>query len=238
MRPKIICQIVTSVDGRLNPSRWTLPAGADGGRMRGQYDAVYERLGADGWMVGRVTMAEMAKGAPAAATSPAPFPRATFVAHRRGRSLAVAFDPHGRVYYGSDGVAGDHVVAVLGEQVSDEYLAELRAVGASYVFAGPDGHDLGRALDTLGDAFGAKLLALQGGARINGAFLKAGLIDEYSILLFPAVDGLSDEPSIVEVDGEPGDRPAAGQALRLLGTEVLDGGIVWLRYAVERQERR
>lgn len=237
MRPKIICQMVTSLDGRLNPSRWTLPIGADGKRMGEQYDAIYGRLGADGWMVGRVTMGEMSKVAPRPATKSASLPRTTFAADRQGRSLAVAFDPHGRVHYGSDAVAGDHVVAVLGEQVTDEYLAGLREVGVSYLFAGPDGHDLARALDTLGDAFGAKLLVLQGGARINGAFLKAGLIDEYSILLFPAVDGLSVEPSMVEVDGEPGERPAVGQALRLLGSEVLEAGIVWLRYAVEREHR-
>ena len=66
-------------------------------------------------------------------------------------------------------------------------------------------------------------------------FLKAGLIDEFSILIFPGVDGLSGVPSIVEAQGEPGDRPAAGQALRLLGSEVLDEGTVWLRYAVEHR---
>lgn len=237
MRPKIICQMVTSLDGRLNPSRWTLPAGVDAKRMRGQYDAIYDRLDADGWIVGRVTMAEMAKGSPRDRAVSAPLPRTTFLAEREDRALAVAFDPHGRVHYGSDAIAGDHVVAVLGEQVPDGYLAELREVGVSYLFAGPDGHDLGRALDTLGAAFGATRLVLQGGARINGAFLKAGLIDEYSILLFPAVDGLAHEPSIVEVDGAPGERPAAEQALRLLGSEILDGGIVWLRYAVERKGR-
>jgi riboflavin biosynthesis pyrimidine reductase len=234
MRPKIICQMVTSIDGRLNPSRWTPPAGEDGKRIRSQYDAVYDRLGADGWIVGRVTMAEMAKGAPHGPKSSASFPRATHVANRKGRSLAVAIDPLGRGHYGTDALFGDHLVAALGEQVSDEYLAELREDGVSYLFAGPDGRDIGKALDTLGNAFGAKTLVLQGGGRINGSFLKAGLIDEFCILLFPAVDGLSGEPSIVEVDGEPGERPAAGQALRLLGSEVLEGGMVWLRYAVER----
>jgi hypothetical protein len=31
---------------------------------------------------------------------------------------------------------GDHAIAILGEQVSDEYLSELREDGVSYLFAG------------------------------------------------------------------------------------------------------
>jgi 5-amino-6-(5-phosphoribosylamino)uracil reductase len=234
MRPKIICQMVTSIDGRLYPSRWTKTSAVSETRMHDQYDAVYERSKADGWIVGRITMGEMAHGSPPAAANIAGDLRKTHVADRKGRRLAVAIDPHGRVRYGSDTVAGDHVVAILGEQVPDGYLAELRAAGVSYLFAGPDGRDLPTALDTLGGAFGAGTLVLQGGGRTNGTFLKAGLIDEFSILIFPGVDGLAGVPSIVEADGQPGERPAAGQALRLLGSEVLDEGMVWLRYAVER----
>jgi hypothetical protein len=38
----------------------------------------------------------------------------------------------------------------------------------------------------------------------------------------------------MSVDG----RPAEGQSLRLGGVETLEGGMVWLRYQVERHERR
>lgn len=236
MRPKIVCHMVTSIDGRLYSDRWTKPVGSDAAGLHRQYDEVYGRLEADGWIVGRVTMAGMAKGSgsPGPALPMTGDLRGTHVADRKGRSLAVAIDPHGRVHYGSGEVAGDHVVAVLGEQAPDSYLAELREDGVSYLFAGPDGRDLALALDTLGDAFGVRKLVLQGGARINGAFLEARLIDEFSILVYPAVDGLAGVRSIIEADGEPGHRPAAGQALRLIGSETLDGGTVWLRYAVER----
>jgi hypothetical protein len=67
----------------------------------------------------------------------------------------------------------------------------------------------------------------------NGAFLKAGLIDEFSVLVQPAVDGLAGVASIVDYHGGTDERPAAGQSLRHLPTETLDGGIVWLRYRVE-----
>jgi riboflavin biosynthesis pyrimidine reductase len=53
-------------------------------------------------------------------------------------------------------------------------------------------------LETLGKAFGLKILLLEGGGRINGSFLKAGLIDEISLLAFPGIDGLSGMPTIFE----------------------------------------
>lgn len=40
--------------------------------------------------------------------------------------------------------------------------------------------------------------------------------------------------SIVDYDGPEGDRPGAGQSLRLTHCETLEGGTVWLRHAVER----
>jgi len=122
---------------------------------------------------------------------------------------------------------------VLGEQVSDAYLAELREDGASYIFAGPRGEDLPGAMEQLAAVFGVKKLLLEGGGRINGAFLKHRLIDEFSTLIFPAVDGLAGRETIVDYHGENGERPGAGQALRLIGCETLEGGMVWLRHRVE-----
>ncbi|WP_267354094.1 MULTISPECIES: RibD family protein [unclassified Methylobacterium] len=238
MRPKIICHMVTSIDGRLHPSRFSGPAaGVDGGILRRHYEEVAGRLDGEGWIVGRTTMAEIAKGQP---RTPAMVPgdlRETHMADRKGRDLAVAVDPQGKVHYGRDDAGGDHLVAVLGEGVSDAYLAELREDGVSYLFAGPDGHDLRRAMDTLGETFGVRTLLLEGGGAINGAFLKAGLIDEISLLIQPAVDGLAGVASIFDHRGEPDERPAAGLALRHLHTETLEGGTVWLRYRVEDAPR-
>ena len=86
---------------------------------------------------------------------------------------------------------------------------------------------------TLGETFGVRTLLLEGGGIINGAFLKAGLIDEVSLLVSPALDGLAGVPTIFEYHGELDERPAAGKALRHCHTETLEGGTVWLRYSVE-----
>jgi 5-amino-6-(5-phosphoribosylamino)uracil reductase len=152
---------------------------------------------------------------------------------RNGRKLAIAIDPSGRVHYGKDNIGGDHAVAVLGENVADAYLAELREDGVSYVFAGPNGHDLVRAMEEIASVFGVKKLLLEGGGGINGSFLKLKLINEFSTLIHPAVDGVAGGQSIVDYAGSPEDKPGAGQALRLIECKVLEGGTVWLRHAVE-----
>jgi riboflavin biosynthesis pyrimidine reductase len=235
MRPYVICHMGTSIDGRLHPSRFTrAAAGISADVLRGHYERIHEGFEADGWIVGRKTMSEMAKGTERSIAEAPKAPREAHIAERRGRKLAVAIDPSGHIHYGKDNVGGDHVVAVLGEQVSDAYLAELRQDGVSYVFAGAKGDGLSGAMEQLASLFGVKKLLLEGGGKINGAFLKHKLIDEFSTLIFPAVDGVAGTQSIVDYNGPEDDRPGAGQSLRLTHCETLEGGMVWLRHAVER----
>jgi riboflavin biosynthesis pyrimidine reductase len=237
MRPKVICHMASSVDGRLLVDRWSKPAsGTDENAVREHYESVASRFQSDGWIVGRVTMEEIVQGPARTVKAPGGGLRGTYVADRAGRKIAVAIDPKGKLHYGQDNAGGDHIVAVLGEQVSDDYLAELREDGVSYLFAGPTGQDLRLALETLGESFGAKTLLLEGGGRINGAFLKARLIDEISLLVYPGIDGLSGMPSIFEYEGAPDEMPAAAQSLRHSGTETLSDGVVWLRYRVEESK--
>lgn len=238
MRPKIICHMMSSIDGRLFVDRWTVPAaGIKAATLRGHYDEVASQFGSDGWIVGRKTMQEMMGGTTPtrAVKSAGGGLRTAHVAHRNGRKVAVAIDPHGKLEYGKDNYGGDHLIAVLSEKVSDDYLAGLRQDGVSYLFAGPDGGDLPLALQTLGKTFELKTLLLEGGGRINGALLKAGLIDELSLLIYPGIDGLAGIPTIFEYIGSEDEQPATGQSLRHISTETLEGGMVWLRYRVEKK---
>jgi len=235
MRPTIICHMTTSIDGRLHPSRFTVPAeGVSRDILRAHYAKVYESFEADGWIVGRRTMSEMAKGVARSIANAPKVSREPHLANRNGRKLAITIDPSGHVHYGKDNVQGDHVVTILSEQVSDAYLAELREDGVSYLFAGAKGDDVLGAIEQLGSLFGVKRLLLEGGAKINGAFFKHKLIDEFSTLIYAAIDGVAGTQTIMEYEGPEGDRPGAGQSLRLTHCEALEGGMVWLRHAVER----
>ena len=93
---------------------------------------------------------------------------------------------------------GDPIVTVLTEQVSDAHLDGLRKDGVSYIFAGTQELDLAVALETLNRELGIKRLEVNGGGVTNGAFLRAGLVNEISLAIFPAVDGAKGAPSVFD----------------------------------------
>jgi riboflavin biosynthesis pyrimidine reductase len=123
---------------------------------------------------------------------------------------------------------GDHVVALLNERVSDDYLVTLRSRGVSYLIAGKAELDLPVLLEKIGARFGVRTLMLEGGGGINGAMLEAGLIDEVSVLIAPVVDARVGMASVFDVFGTN----FAPQRLALMDVERREN-VLWLRYRVE-----
>jgi len=112
-------------------------------------------------------------------------------------------------------------------------LASLRSEGVSYIFIGKSQLDLALALDILNRELGVKRLLLEGGGGTNGAFLRAGLVDELNLVLCPAVDGATGAPSVFDSTEAETDRRAPVTAMSLESSEALEGGIVLLRYRIE-----
>lgn len=71
---------------------------------------------------------------------------------------------------------------------------------------------------------------LEGGGRINGGMLRAGLVDEVSLLVAPVADGRIGTPALFDVDGGEAVRP---WRLVLEGVERRAEDVLWLRYRVE-----
>ena len=92
------------------------------------------------------------------------------------------------------------VVEILTKKVSKSFLAHLRAIGISYIIAGDDDLDLELALTKLKSLFGIDNLVLCGGAQINGAFHKAGLLDELSLVIAPYIEGNHEEKGYAELN--------------------------------------
>jgi len=228
--------MISSIDGRLLPGRWTKPVDGNDQNIIGKhYDQVADRLEADGWMVGRTSMADYANGKPHPVLTSDINLREVFIGNRNGRNVAVAIDLKGKLHYDQDEAEGNHIIAILGNDVPDDYLGELRQDGISYLMTddGPTGME--HAMDVLGDVFGIKSIMLQGGGVTNGHFLKAGLIDEMSLLIYPGIDGLSGIPSIFDYHGESEEKPAQGQTLRFLNAETLENGLLWVRYEFSKE---
>ncbi|HEV7595746.1 MAG TPA: dihydrofolate reductase family protein [Gemmatimonadaceae bacterium] len=226
-RPRVICHMMTSIDGHIVATDWPLPAEA-----RKQYELVHASYNADGWICGRVTMESFAKAVRSDAEVAREYngaPREDFLAPGEHGSFAFAIDSSGRLAWESNDIDGDHVVAILSERVSDEYLAFLRERCVSYILAGARDVDLSMALEKIGARFGVKTLMLEGGGRINGGMLRAGLVDEVSVLVTPVVDGRIGTAALFDVDGDDW----RSRRLALESVEQRAADVLWLRYRVE-----
>ncbi|KAA3441688.1 riboflavin deaminase [Mesorhizobium sp. SARCC-RB16n] len=229
MKPQIICHMLASLDGSLHPSRYT--ASPDGSRAEwsGLYEEIHNDLEGDGWIVGRVTMAEMSKAGAHPPADVGKVDRPHHFARRDAGSYAMALDASGKLHFAKPDIGGDHVVVLLGHDVEDSHLAELAADGVSYIVSETADIDLAAMLDVLGRELGIRRLLLEGGAGINGSFFEAGLVDELSLLVAPALDARAANQGFVEF-GESG---LAGKVqLSLKSSQTLSHGLVHLRYAV------
>jgi riboflavin biosynthesis pyrimidine reductase len=69
---------------------------------------------------------------------------------------------------------------------------------------------------------------LEGGGKINGGFLRAGLIDEVSLLVAPVADGRIGTPTTFDVLGDD----VAPRRVALHEIERRTDDVLWLRYRV------
>jgi riboflavin biosynthesis pyrimidine reductase len=226
MKPYVISHMVASVDGRTLIRRWR-PEDAP---RKGVFDRLHERLGGDAWLVGRVTGQEYARREAYPDHAEENHPREAWFARGTAAAYGVVLDAHGKIAWGRADIGDDPIVAVLTGKVSRTHLAGLRKDRVSYIFAGEQELDLALALDILNRELGIKRLLLEGGGVTNGSFLRAGLIDEISLAVFPAVDGTKGAPCVFDTGDEEAAAPAPLRSMTLESSEVLEGGVVWLRY--------
>lgn len=230
-RPRVICHMIGSIDGRIATDGW--PLSAEGRR---QYELVHASYAPDGWLCGRVTMEQhfaqrTRSDHDVAREYSGDARRDDYRAPGEHHSFAFIADSRGRLVWEGNEIEGDHIVVLLSERVSDEYLALLRARGLSYLLAGHPEVDLSHALEKIAEQYGVRTLLLEGGGRINGAMLCAGLVDEVSLLVAPVVDGRMGTPAVFDVGGadltmNPPHR------LALESVERRADDVLWLRYRV------
>lgn len=223
-RPRIICHMASSIDGKIDGSALSKVMRA------GEYEALHAKLGGDGWICGRTTMQQhFADAEPfISATNTPAGPQPVYVA-RHADSYAISVDTFGKLRWSSNDLGGDHLICVVSEQVPTDYLAMLREKKISYVVAGKNSVDLVQAVNLLGEHFGIRTLLLEGGGHINGGFLEAGLVDEVSLLLVPGIDGRHEIAAVFD-----GVNAARNEAvpLKLKSVEKREGDALWIRYEV------
>lgn len=223
MRPYIICHMMASLDGRIDCDMTEKISGDE------YYEAL-EALGCQCELNGRVT-AKMhyALPVPFVPEDTTPVGKTCWAVNRKSDGYHIILDTHGSLRYAEDSIYGTPALVVMSEAASRAYADYLDGQGISWIAVGSDSIDLQRAMNILHDEFGVLRLAVTGGGNINGAFLKAGLLDEVSMQFAPGIDGRKGWTAAF--DGIE-DQDFGPVKLRLLSVKQHGNGTVWMRYRV------
>ena len=87
------------------------------------------------------------------------------------------------------------MVSLCSRSTPDEHLEYLKERRVEVIVAGDDRVDLRAALEELRDRHGVKTVCVDSGGTLNGVLLRAGLVDEVSLLVHPSlIGGISPAP--------------------------------------------
>ncbi len=210
-RPYIICHMVTSIDGKVTGE---FLSSTDCAKACDIYYEINRNTKSNGFICGRVTMEssftggyypDLTKYKP---VKPDPV-RMDFMLDEEYMSgfYAIAFDTNGKLGWksnkivdpdGDPGYDGAQIIEVLSENVDERYLGYLEEMEIPYIFAGKEKIDVELALFKLKNIVGIDTLLLEGGSIINGAFQRADVIDELSLVVAPVVADENDKPLFME----------------------------------------
>lgn len=152
-----------------------------------------------------------------------------FLPYRSTRWFAVV-DSRGRVAWTNKGDEETSLLVIASRSTPLPYLARLRQEQIPYLLAGVGRVDLTSALAKIRTQLGAQCLVSEAGGGLNGALLRAGLVDELHIITIPALIGGLGTPSIM--DGPPLETGAIPEQLRAIDIQVGAHGTIWAHYEV------
>lgn len=123
------------------------------------------------------------------------------------------------------------MIEVVTESTPIAYKAYLRSKGVSYIIAGKEQLDCRMAMKKLYELFKIKKVLICGGGMVNWSFLKAGMVDELSLLLSPVTDGSSGTASLfTQVTATTAENPIE---YKLKTVEKIGDSGLYLNYLVK-----
>ncbi|NHN55720.1 deaminase [Calidifontibacter sp. DB0510] len=146
---------------------------------------------------------------------------------RAPRRWFAVVDGRGRVPWEFFGDDDTRLIVIACRTTPLGYLADLRRRAVPYLIAGDERVDLTQLPGVLADRLGAQCIVSEGGGGLNGALLRAGLVDEVNLVIAPMVVGGRGTPATF--DGEPLADGIPATAMRLEHVER-EGDALWLRY--------
>jgi 2,5-diamino-6-(ribosylamino)-4(3H)-pyrimidinone 5'-phosphate reductase len=122
------------------------------------------------------------------------------------------------------------MVALCSHATPQAYLDYLQHRHIEHIVAGDDHVDLRRALEELNVRYAVKSVLVDSGGTLNGVLLRAGLVDEVSVLLHPCLVGGITPRSFFRAPDLTS--PEGVIQLKLTHMEHVKDDIVWLHYEV------
>lgn len=230
-RPYVICHMISSIDGKIDGEFFGMP---ELGPVLAVSHKIRAEYGCKAVLNGAVTAAEIYADEfrKSSKQTKEHFPREDMAVKTDLDEFAIAVDTEGRLNWSKGYVerrgTKAHVIVVLTENVGDDYIAELRERRISYLFAGKEELEIPLMLQKLRSVFGIEKLLISGGGVLNWSFLQAGCIDEFSLVVAPITDGMTNTASLFE--RSPYLSENVPKVFSLADVKKLPGDGVWLRY--------
>jgi len=216
--PTVILHNEVSLDGRMD---WVEPDLSRFYSLAGRWHEDATLVGSETLLSGMPELAETARSPGAAPTAESGALLA--VVDGRGRLPGVGLAR--RQPYWRD------VVELCCESTPAAHLEELVRTGVDHVVSGAEHVDLRDALEWLAAEHRVRKIRVDAGGRLNGALLRAGLVDEVTVLVEPRlVGGASVDRSLFVAE----DLDSADDVvfLELADVDRFDDGVVALSYVV------
>ena len=131
MKPYVICHMCTTIDGKILGDRWgRLPGHKDSATL---FETTAASFGIGAWLVGTTTMDEFDEPKTKLPRARTRLARRDHIANPKAKRLAIGTDTKGVLRFKESEVDGDHVVLLVTDRVSDDYLSHLQKAGVSYL---------------------------------------------------------------------------------------------------------
>ncbi len=176
MLPRLILHNAMSADGRFD---WIEPD-------LGVFYSIAERFGEDATLAGSETMLTAYPAEQAESGDEEPEP--SEFEPSGSLPLLVVPDSRGRLRFWRKILREPYWrggVALCSRATPPDYLAYLEKVGVGHIVAGDDRVDMRAALEELAARYGVKVVRADCGGTLNGVLLRAGLVDEVSLVIDP-----------------------------------------------------
>ena len=229
-RPYTICLVASNFHGKIDGTFFDAPESA---KPLAVFRKRWKDIDPQAVIYGASTMAMYANGwleecDPAAEE----LPREDYVVKTDIDRYYVCLDNDGSIAYESGylDVAGrgrHAIIVVLPESIDDSYLAYLRELGISYIFAGEEEIDAAIMSRKLLKLFGIQKALLAGGGYTDWTLLKAGVIDEIQMLQIAVIDACPGTQSAFEDYTGESSEPIA---LKMARADIVDHNNLLLTY--------